>query len=49
MELLGEMDYAETLEEAESGDGGVDVETGGEAGAENEAESFEGAHGFDDE
>jgi len=49
LELLGEMNDAETLEEAEGGDGGVDIEAGGEAGAENEAESFEGAHGFNDE
>ena len=47
LELLGEMDDAETLEEAEGGDGGVDIEAGGEAGAEDEAESFERAHGGD--
>jgi hypothetical protein len=44
--LLGEMNDAEALEEAEGGDGGVDIEAGGEAGTEDEAESFEGAHGF---
>jgi hypothetical protein len=45
LKMLGEMNDAEALEEAESGDGGVDVQAGGKASAENEAESFDGAHG----
>jgi hypothetical protein len=39
------MDDAETLEKPESSYGGVKVESGGEAGAEGEAECFEGIHG----
>src|SRR5258708_37788484 len=45
LEMFGEMDDAETLEEAESGDSGVDVQAGSKTGAEDEAESFEGIHG----
>ena len=43
------MNDAETLEEAESGDGGVDVQAGGKTGAEDEAEGFERAHGCNDD
>ena len=45
LKFLGEMNDAEALEKAESGDGRVDVEAGGEAGAEDKAESFERVHG----
>src|SRR5258708_32646049 len=45
LEMFGEVDDAETLEEAESGDSGVDVQAGSKTGAEDEAESFEGIHG----
>ena len=45
LKLLGKMDDAEALEETESGDGGIDVEAGGEASSEDQAESFEGVHG----
>jgi len=45
LEMFGETDYAETLEKSEGGNGGVDVEAGGKTGTEDEAESFEGAHG----
>ena len=45
LKLFGEMDDAKPLEKSESGNGGVDVEAGGEAGAEDEAESFERVHG----
>jgi hypothetical protein len=45
LEMFGEMDDAESLEEAKSGDGGVDVEAGGKTGPEHKAESFQRAHG----
>jgi hypothetical protein len=41
----GEVDHPKALEETEGGDGGVEIESGGEAGAEDQAESFEGIHG----
>jgi len=40
-----EADDAKPLQQAESGHGGVEVESGGEAGAESEAKYFEGVHG----
>ncbi len=45
LKMFRKMDYAEALEKSESGDGGVDVEAGSKTGAEDEAESFERAHG----
>src|SRR5258708_35950893 len=42
LEMFGEMDDAETLEEAESGDSGVDVQAGSTNQGEHEAERFEG-------
>ena len=45
LQLFGEVDDAESLEKTEGGDGGVDVEAGGEAGAEDETKGFEGVHG----
>jgi hypothetical protein len=45
LEVFGEMNDAEALEEAESGDGGVEVQTGGKTCAENETECFERVHG----
>ncbi len=40
----GKMDDAETLEEAESGDGGVEIQAGGKSGAKSEAEGFDRIH-----
>jgi hypothetical protein len=38
------MEHAETLEKAERGDGGVEIQAGGKSGAEREAERFDGIH-----
>ncbi len=40
LELFGEMNDAEALKEAEGGDGGVNVQAGGKACAEDQTESF---------
>ena len=45
LKLLGKMDDAEALKETESGDCSVNVQAGGEAGSEDQAESFERVHG----
>ena len=45
LKMFGKMNNAEALEQTESRDGGVEVEAGGKTGAEDEAESFERAHG----
>ena len=39
------MNNAEALEKAESGDGGVEIQSRRKAGAEDETESFERVHG----
>ena len=44
-EGVRKMNDAETLKKTERGDSGVKIEAGRKAGAESEAESFEGIHG----
>jgi hypothetical protein len=45
LEMFGKMNDPETLEEAESGDGGVEVQARGKTGSKDETESFERVHG----
>src|SRR4051812_26770686 len=45
LEGIGELDDAESLEQTGGRDRGIDVESGGERGAEGEAQRFEGRHG----
>jgi hypothetical protein len=47
LEMFGKMNDPETLEEAESSDGGVEVQARGKTGSEDETESFERVHGCD--
>ena len=45
VEFFGEVDNMEPFEKAESGDGGVEIETGREAGTEGEGDGLERMHG----
>ena len=44
LQLFGKMNDSETLEKPERRYRGVDIKARGETGAEDETESFEGAH-----
>jgi hypothetical protein len=44
--MFGKMDDAEALQEAEGGDGGIEIETRGKTGAEDQAKCFERIHGL---
>ncbi len=48
VEFVGEMNHVEAFEETESGDGGVKIEAGREAGAEGEGDGLERIHGWAD-
>ena|SRR6266851_2104027 len=43
--MFREMNDTEALEEAEGGDGGIKIQAGGKTSTEDETESFERAHG----
>ena len=45
VEFFGEVNHVEAFEKAESGDGGVKIETGRETGTEGEGDGLEGVHG----
>ena len=45
VEFFGEVDNMEPFEKAESGDGGVKIETGRETGTEGEGDGLERIHG----